>query len=78
VDAYTLISTFGWPIGTMMFALIMLYTDQVVAGYRYREVCRQRDRFLRLALRGQNKAWQAADLAAAMLPGDEGDSPDVA
>jgi hypothetical protein len=78
LDAWTLIQTFGWPIGTLMFTVIMLYTDQVVSGYRYREVCRQRDKLLRLALGGQSKAWRATELASALVPGGSGeDDPDV-
>ncbi len=72
---------FGLPVAMMMFATWLLYTDRVVSGRRYREVCGQRDRLLRLALSGQRKAWQAADLgealAVARIP-EEGDRADVA
>jgi hypothetical protein len=78
LDAVTLITTYGWPIGSLIFAVIMLYTDQVVPGYRYREVCRQRDRLYRLVLGGQSKARQATELVSALVPGGSGeDDPDV-
>lgn len=49
-----------------MFALVLLYFDKIVSGTRYREVCRQRDKLLVLALSGQNKAWEAVDVAKAI------------
>jgi hypothetical protein len=74
---YELVQTFGWPIGSTIFAVICLYFDVVVPGKRHREVCRQRDRLLRLALRGQRKAWQTADLVEAVVPPVGSEDDDV-
>jgi len=73
LDYLAFIQTFGWPIGTLLIAVVMLYTDMVVSGKRYRDACAQRDRLLKLALGGQRKAWQAADLADALVQPREGD-----
>lgn len=73
MDYLAFINTFGWPIGTLLIAIFMLYTDRIVSGTRYREVCGQRDRLLKLALGGQRKAWQAADLADALVQPREGE-----
>lgn len=72
-----LVQTFGWPIGSAIFAVICLYFDVIVSGRRYREVCRQRDRLLRLALGGQRKAWQTADLVEALVPPADSENDDA-
>jgi hypothetical protein len=69
VDFWTVAEKYGLPIAMLIFGIWSLYFDWVVSGNRYREVCGQRDRLLRLALSGQRKAWQATDLAAALVPG---------
>lgn len=73
------LQAFGWPIGSLLIVVMMLYTDKIVSGRRYRDMQRQRDRLLKLALGGQRKAWQAADLADALVPsraegGDDADA----
>jgi hypothetical protein len=73
VDFWTVAERYGLPFAMLLFAVVMLYTDRVVSGKRYREVCDQRDRLLKLALSGQRKAWQAADLGAALVH-DRGES----
>jgi hypothetical protein len=68
VDFWAVAEKYGLPIAMLMFGVVALYCDWVVSGRRYREVCSQRDRLLRLALSGQRKAWQATDLAATLVP----------
>jgi hypothetical protein len=78
VDFWAVAEKYGLPIAMLMFGVIALYYDWVVSGRRYREVCGQRDRLLRLALSGQRKAWQATDLAAALVQGaGEGEAGDA-
>lgn len=67
MDFWALAERFGLPVAMLMLAVWALYTDRIVAGARYREVCAQRDRLLKLALSGQRKAWQAADLGEALV-----------
>jgi hypothetical protein len=67
MDGIALAERFGLPVAGLLMAVWLLYTDRVVSGRRYREVCNQRDRLLQLALGGQKKAWQAADLAGALV-----------
>jgi hypothetical protein len=69
VDLWALAERFGMPMAMLFFGIYALYTDRVVSGRRYREVCRQRDNLLKLALGGQRKAWQATDLAEAVVLG---------
>lgn len=78
MDFYTLITNFGWPIGSLIFALLLLYFDKIVSGSRYREVCRQRDKLLVLALRGQSKAWEAVDVAKALTDPKKSESDEEA
>ena len=73
MDFWAVAERYGLPVAMLIFALIMLYTDRVVSGKRYREVCGQRDRLLRLALSGQRKAWQATELVTAVVQ-DAGES----
>ena len=47
---WELVETFGWPIGTSVFAVICLYFDVVVSGRRYRQVRRERDQLFRAIL----------------------------
>ena len=79
MDWWALTQQFGLPVTGLFMAVWLLYTDRIVAGKRYRDVCGQRDRLLRLALGGQRKAWQAAELADALVqPRDGGDhEPDA-
>lgn len=78
MDYLKFIETFGWPIGTLLIAVVMLYTDLIVSGRRYRSVERQRDRLLRLALSGQGKALQAAGIAEALVqPERENDASPI-
>lgn len=79
MDWLSLAQTFGLPVTGLLMAVWMLYTDRLVSGRRYREVCGQRDRLLKLALGGQRKAWQAADLADALAQPREvgGHEPDA-
>lgn len=78
MDFWAVAEKYGLPIAMLMFGVVSLYCDWVVSGRRYREVCNQRDRLLRLALSGQRKAWQATDLAAALVQGsDEGEAGDA-
>lgn len=77
-DFWTVADKFGLPIAMMMLAVVALYFDMVVSGKRYRKVEGQRDRLLKLALGGQRKAWQAADLADALVdPKGGGDDADL-
>ncbi len=69
MDFWTVAERYGLPVAMLVFAVVMLYTDRVVSGKRYRDVVGQRDRLLKLALSGQRKAWQATDLAAAVVEG---------
>ena len=67
MDFWALVERFGLPVAMLMMAVWLLYTDRIVSGRRYREVCSQRDRLLKLALSGQRKAWLAADLGEALV-----------
>jgi hypothetical protein len=67
LDFWTVAERYGLPFAMLLLATLLLYTDRVVSGTRYREVCAQRDRLLKLALGGQRKAWQATDLADALV-----------
>jgi hypothetical protein len=73
MDFWAVAERYGLPIAMLMFGVLALYYDWVVSGKRYRDVCGQRDRLLRLALSGQRKAWQATDLAAVVVQ-DAGES----
>lgn len=71
MDFWAVAEQYGLPIAMLMFGIVALYYDWIVSGRRYREVCSQRDRLLRLALSGQRKAWQATDLASALVQSTE-------
>jgi hypothetical protein len=76
VDFWNVAKEYGLPIAFLWFGVMALYFDWVVSGKRYREAVRQRDRLLKLALGGQRKAWQATELAEAVVPtvgGEDGD-----
>ena len=74
MDFWNVAERYGLPFAMLLTATLLLYTDRVVSGRRYRDVCGQRDRLLRLALVGQRKAWLAADLADALVQPREGGS----
>lgn len=69
-----LVQTFGLPVGGLIFAVMAFYFDWVVSGKRYREVVRQRDQLLRVALgstrageRNANVAERAMGIAGALV-----------
>lgn len=78
-----LVQTFGWPIGSAIFAVICLYFDVIVSGKRYREVRRERDQLLRLALSSISSSEQSARMAKRVVDAlvrqkdeaDDGDGP---
>lgn len=60
---YELVQTFGWPIGSLLFAVACLYFEVVVSGKRFREVRRERDQLLRLALTSTSVGERSARVA---------------
>lgn len=78
VDFWTLVDKFGITITLLVYGILALYFDWVVSGKRYREIVRQRDRLLGLALQGQRKAGQTLDLAEALIPRKEDESDEGA
>ena len=71
-DFWTVAERYGLPFAMLLTATVLLYTDKIVSGKRYRDVVGQRDRLLKLALGGQRKAWQATDLADALVQPKDG------
>jgi hypothetical protein len=79
VSFYELVQTFGWPIGTLLFAVICQHFDVVVSGARYRKVVRERDQLFRLALsttRGAQRNANVAERALAIVDHREPEADD--
>lgn len=75
MDFGQLIQIFGLPGAMLAAALILMYTDKIVTGRRYRKVVRQRDKLFQLVLSAQNKAITTANLVEAMtLPESKSES----
>jgi hypothetical protein len=77
LDFWAVAKEYGLPIAMLLYGVMALYFEWVVPGKRYREVCRQRDRLLKLALGGQRKAWRTADLVEAVVPPAGSEDDDV-
>lgn len=67
MDLWTLVEQFGLPIGMLLFAVTAYHFDLIVSGSRYREVRRQRDQLLRLAVSGTRVGERSASVAERAL-----------
>ena len=79
MDFGQLMQIFGLPGAMLALALLLMYTDKIVSGSRYRAVVRQRDRLFALVISAQRKAITTANLVEAMTEpktADESDEDD--
>lgn len=67
MDIWEIADKYGLPIAMLVFAVTALYFDLVVSGRRYREVRRERDQLLRLALSGLRAGERNANVAERAL-----------
>lgn len=67
MDIWEIADRYGLPIAMLMFGIVALYFDMVVSGRRYREMRRQRDQLLRLALSGTRVGERGASVAERAL-----------
>jgi hypothetical protein len=64
---YELVQTFGWPIGSCIFAVIALYFEWIVPGPRFRKTERERDQLFRLAFSTTQVGKRNANVAERAL-----------
>lgn len=66
-DFWALADKIGFTAAGLVLAVVMLYSDLLVSGKRYREVVRQRDALLRVALSGTRVGERSATVATRAL-----------
>lgn len=67
MSIWEIINTFGWPIGSLIVAVMAYHFEWIVSGKRFRRVERERERLLRVALGTTRVGERSASVAQRAL-----------
>lgn len=74
MDPVAILAQFGWPVGSLIIAVLALFGDVVVSGARFRAMEKEKATWQQLALELGGMTHRALNLVDRQIPPRPGDS----